>query len=250
MTVNEPSLFEIGGLNFDYSLGTQTVHALRDVDLVINEGDFICLAGPSGSGKSTLLKILGLIEPVKKGHVFFKGEDFGALNETAKNRIRKFQLGFIFQEFHLLPILNAEENVEYFLIRQRLKRDTRKERVRAALDAVGLDDHRLKRPREMSGGQRQRVAIARAIAKRPDVIIADEPTASLDQETGKTIMEIITELNRERGVSVIVASHDPMVLAMSDKVIRLRDGQIVDDTSPDSGVAASTVAGEGASACG
>ncbi len=219
-------LYDISALGFDYALGNQSVHALVDIDLEIETGDFICLAGPSGSGKSTLLNVLGLIEPVQRGTVRFLDENLETLDEAKKNRIRKFHLGFIFQQFHLIPVLSAEENVEYFLIRQKLARAERRERVRAALEAVGLWDQRAQRPYEMSGGQRQRVAIARAIAKKPDVIIADEPTASLDQETGKNIMEIIQGSNEREGVTVIAASHDPMVIGMAKRLIRLRDGRI------------------------
>lgn len=221
-------LYEVRDLDFDYPLGNQRVPALRGVDLDIAAGDFVCLAGPSGSGKSTLLNILGLIESVQQGSVCFMEQDVQRLHESARNRIRRFHLGFIFQQFHLLPVLNAMENVEYFLTRQRIPRNERRERVRRALEAVGLWEQRRQRPYEMSGGQRQRVAIARAIAKQPRVIIADEPTASLDQETGRNILEILKALNRESGVTLIMASHDPMVLGMVERLLRLRDGRIVE----------------------
>lgn len=222
------ALYDVKGLGFDYPLGKQRVPALRNIDLEISPGDFVCIAGPSGSGKSTLLNVLGLIEPVQQGTVQFENQDLADLGDREKNRIRKFHLGFVFQQFHLIPVLNAQENVEYFLTRQRLPRSERKERVREALAAVDLLEHQTKRPNEMSGGQRQRVAIARAIAKHPHVIIADEMTASLDQANGRAVMELIRTLNHEKGVTVIMASHDPMVLEMVDKIVRLRDGSVVE----------------------
>jgi ABC-type lipoprotein export system ATPase subunit len=229
------ALYDVRNVDFDYPLGNQSVPALRGINLEIAAGDFVCLAGPSGSGKSTLLNILGLIESVQQGTVRFMDESLEDLKEAQKNRIRKFHLGFIFQQFHLLPVLNASENVEYFLIRQGVPRAERKERVRAALEAVGIWDQRAKRPFEMSGGQRQRVAVARAIAKQPRVIIADEPTASLDQQNGRGILEIIRTLNRESEVTVIMASHDQMVLRMVETLVRLRDGQIADVIAQPSG---------------
>lgn len=221
-------LYETTRLGFDYQLGKQTVQALRDIDLRIDRGDFVCLSGPSGSGKTTLLSVLGLIEPVQKGKVMFEGGDVSALSEAEKNRLRRFRIGFVFQQFHLIPVLSAEENIEFFLTRQGVAKAERKKRVQEALAAVGLTAQSRQRPLEMSGGQRQRVALARAMAKRPDVIIADEPTASLDQKTGKEIMGIFEELNGSRQVTVIVASHDPMVQAFAKRQVKLRDGEVVE----------------------
>lgn len=201
------------------------VPALKNVSLTIDRGSFICLKGPSGSGKTTLLNILGLIEPIQKGDVLLNGQSFANLTESEKNGIRRERIGFIFQSFHLFPVLSARENVEYFLIKQGIQTGERKRRVEAALRDVGLLDHGKKRPLEMSGGQRQRVAIARAIAKQPEVILADEPTASLDQNTGRDIMEIFLKLNQERGTTIIVSSHDPMVQSFTPKHISLRDGE-------------------------
>lgn len=221
------ALYSTRNVCFDYLLDTQKIRALEHVSLDIAQGSLICLTGPSGSGKTTLLNLLGLIEPVQEGEVHFQGKSLRGLGEAELNELRRFRIGFIFQQFQLFPVLRADENVEYFLARQKLAPDEREKRVREALEAVGLWQHRGKRPLEMSGGQRQRVAIARAIAKKPQVIIADEPTASLDQATGKSIMELIKDLNRSMGVSVILSSHDPMVLQFTDQQIRLVDGQVV-----------------------
>ena len=219
-------LYAAKGIAFDYRLGSQTVAALAGVDLQLDRGGFYCLAGPSGSGKTTLLNLLGMIEPVQTGSLLFDGTNLARISEAEKNRIRRFRIGFVFQTFNLFPVLRAEENVEYFLHRQGVPAEERRQRVSDALNAVGLWEHRHKRPAEMSGGQRQRVAIARALAKKPDVIIGDEPTASLDQQTGKGIIDTLVELSGSTGVTTILSSHDPMVLSRAEHVITLRDGRI------------------------
>ncbi len=224
MKLNPSHLYTIRDLRFSYPLEEQRVQALRDVTLTIEKGEFACLSGPSGSGKTTLLNILGLIESVQEGLVLFQDQELKALSEREKNRIRRYKIGFVFQSFQLFPVLRADENVEYFLTRQGIPRKERSRRVDEALDAVGLREHRAKRPLEMSGGQRQRVALARAIAKRPEVIIADEPTASLDQNTGRGIMEIFKRMNDEKHVTVIVSSHDPMVHAFAPRRLEMKDG--------------------------
>jgi len=237
-SVNEKSLgwspaekiFECRGLSFEYRLGANRVMALDDVSLTIGTQDFVAISGPSGSGKSTLLNLLGMIEPLQKGDVFFDGRSYQELTEKERNWVRRFRLGFIFQNFNLIDILNAEENVEYFLGSQGLSLNERKTRVEWALKAVELWEHRFKRPHQMSGGQRQRVAIARALAKKPRVILADEPTASLDQATGQEIVKLLKRLNQTEGLTIIVSSHDPMVLEQAPKRIRLRDGRIQRDS--------------------
>jgi ABC-type lipoprotein export system ATPase subunit len=218
-------LYSVRCASFFYKLGALRVPALQDVSLEIERGGFVCLSGPSGSGKTTLLNLLGLIEPVQEGSITFLGTSVQSLGERERNAIRRYHIGFVFQTFQLFPVLRADENVEYFLTRQRLDRRTRQERVRAALEAVGLWEHRRKRPSEMSGGQRQRVAVARAMAKRPDIIVADEPTAHLDQATGRGIMDVLSRLNREQGVTLIMASHDPMVQGYARTRVRLVDGR-------------------------
>jgi putative ABC transport system ATP-binding protein len=220
------SLYEVRDVRFSYQLGDLRAPALNGVTLEIARGDFVCLSGPSGSGKTTLLNLLGLIEPVQEGSVAFAGTSMQSLSERARNRIRRYQIGFVFQTFQLFPVLRADENVEYFLTRQRLSRETRRERVREALDVVGVWEHRHKRPSEMSGGQRQRVAVARALAKHPDVIIADEPTANLDQATGRGVMEVFSRLNVEHGVTLLMSSHDPMVQGFAQRRIQLVDGRV------------------------
>lgn len=221
------TLFEVKDLSFSYKLGKDTqIAALKKVSLGINPGDFVCFAGPSGSGKSTLLNLLGLIESGSGESIYYKNKKLSGLTEDELNHIRLFELGFIFQHFNLFNILSVFENVEYFMIQQGQDPKKRKETVESCLKKVGLWDHRDKRPMELSGGQKQRVAIARALAKYPKIIIADEPTASLDQVTGREIMELLLKLNREEKVTVIMSSHDPMVLELAPKVLRLKDGMI------------------------
>jgi putative ABC transport system ATP-binding protein len=220
------SLYELSNVTFHYQLGNQRVQALQNVNLSIASGEFVCLRGPSGSGKTTLLNLLGLIEPPQDGTALFEGDNLGTISEKQKNHIRRFRIGFVFQNFHLIPVLRADENVEYFLSRQGLPKTQRKARVEAALRSVGLWEHRHKKPLEMSGGQRQRVAIARALAKNPHVIVADEPTASLDSGTGREIMSLLRVMNQEQGVTILVSSHDPMVIDFARRTVELHDGSI------------------------
>ncbi len=221
------NLFTIKDLSFCYTLGTQKIEAIRDISIDIPSQSLITFTGPSGSGKSTLLNILGLIEPMQEGQILFFDEEISHLSERKKNKLRKFKIGFIFQQFHLIPVLTAEENVKYFLSRQKLPRIEVKRRSKEALESVGLWEHRMKKPTELSGGQRQRVAIARALAKEPEVIIADEPTASLDQETGREIMDLLRHLVREKGVSIVLTTHDPMVRTYADTNFHLQDGRVI-----------------------
>lgn len=214
-------LFNIRDLQFSYTLGKEKILAIRDLNLDIPSNTLIAISGPSGSGKSTLLNLLGLIEPVQKGSLLFQGEDVGPMSEKKKNEIRKNEIGFIFQQFHLMPVLTAEENVRYFLAKQKRPSQEIDERTEEALRLVGLWEHRKKKPSELSGGQKQRVAIARAIAKKPQVLIADEPTASLDQKTGREIMDLLAQMG-----SVILTTHDPMVQSFAKVHYHLVDGQI------------------------
>jgi putative ABC transport system ATP-binding protein len=214
-------------LTFRYQVGQQSVAALNNVTLDLPVGCFTCVTGPSGSGKSTLLHVLGLIEDVQQdGDVEFLGQSLKGLSDRERSTLRRFAIGFVFQSFHLIPVLSAFENVEYFVARQGLRGAERAKRVKQALESVGVWELRDKRPADMSGGQRQRVAIARALAKQPRVILADEPTANLDQKTGEGIMGVFEALARDHGVSLVLTSHDPMVLKFCPQVIRLVDGRL------------------------
>lgn len=220
-------MFSINSLSFSYFLNGVEIVVLNDLSLEIKEGKVTTLLGPSGSGKSTLLNLLGLIEPMQKGQIFFNGKSYDHLSKKGQNHLRLYEMGFVFQQFHLIPVLTAEENVAYFLKTQGLKRSEIELRVKDALKAVGLWEHRMKKPNEMSGGQKQRVAIARALAKRPQVILADEPTASLDQMTGQQVIKIFHDLAVQEGVSVVIATHDPMVTSFAHESFHLKDGRLI-----------------------
>jgi putative ABC transport system ATP-binding protein len=219
------SLYSCQQISHSYRQGQQLFPALHDVNLEITSGEFCLIMGPSGSGKSTLLNLLGLIEPLQSGTIFFQGQELQSMNEGMKNQLRRFQLGFIFQSFHLFDVLSAAENVEFFLTRQGLPAAERKKRVQECLEAVDLWDHRNKRPQELSGGQRQRVAIARALAKQPAVILADEPTASLDQDTARSILLLLKNLCAQ-GRTIIISSHDPVSRDYASRVLHLQDGRL------------------------
>lgn len=230
MSPTSSILYQAKALSFDYRLDQQTVHALDQVDLEIKRGELLLIMGPSGSGKSTLLNLLGLIEPLQAGSLLFNGLDLRQQNEKKLNELRRFKIGFVFQSFLLFDVLTAAENVEYFLVRQGIERKERQKRVQEALRMVELEAQASQRPQQMSGGQRQRVAIARALAKRPEVIIADEPTASLDQKTSRDILQILRTLAND-GVTVIMASHDSLVRDYATRQLHIADGKIIEGGS-------------------
>jgi putative ABC transport system ATP-binding protein len=213
-------------LSFDYERDSKA-RVLNNVNVRIEHGEGICLTGPSGSGKSTLLNLLGLIEAPQGGDLCFMDRPVHGMNEAELNDLRRFHIGFIFQDFQLIDVLSVYENVEFFLTRQKVPKALRQERVESALQDLGLWEHRFKRPNQLSGGQKQRVAVARALAKQPLVVVADEPTASLDSRTGRQLMENLKSIQESRGVTLILASHDPMVLEFGLREIRMQDGRIL-----------------------
>ncbi len=224
----ETCMYPVSLRNVDktYRLDTVTVPALSGVSIDIRPGRFTVLCGPSGSGKTTLLNMMGCIDRPDAGEIQVDGQAVQAMTDDALSDFRARRIGFVFQNFNLLPVLTAFENVEYPLVLAAVPAAQRKERVRALLDAVGLADRAGNRPGQLSGGQRQRVAIARALATEPALVLADEPTANLDSQTGAEIIALMRRLQRERGASFVFSSHDPMVLAQADDVVRIRDGRI------------------------
>ena len=224
----ETCMYPVSLRNVDktYRLDTVTVPALSGVSIDIRPGRFTVLCGPSGSGKTTLLNMMGCIDRPDGGEILVDGLAVQALTDDALSDFRARRIGFVFQNFNLLPVLTAFENVEYPLVLAAVPAAQRKERVRTLLDAVGLADRAGNRPGQLSGGQRQRVAIARALATEPALVLADEPTANLDSQTGAEIIALMRRLQRERGASFVFSSHDPMVLAQADDVVRIRDGRI------------------------
>lgn len=209
-----------------YGEGAAQVTALRDVNLDANRGEVLMLAGPSGSGKTTLLSIMGAILQPSGGSVCLSGREIGGLSETELPRIRMDKIGFIFQAFNLFPALTAQENVQLALELKGVKSRAAGAAASGLLDRVGLSDKRNTRPAELSGGQKQRVAIARALAGDPEIILADEPTASLDSTSGKVVMDMLTSLAKERGRAVVIVTHDSRVLSYADRVVHLADGTI------------------------
>ena len=221
-------LVEARSISKEFILGKQTVTALSNVSLEVHKGEFLALAGPSGSGKSTMLNMIGCIDTPSAGSIFIEGKDVSGKTANELADLRLNTLGFVFQTFNLLPVLTAWENVEYPMLQQQhFDKKTRQERIRHYLNVVGLEQHVHHRPNELSGGQRQRVAIARALATNPSIVLADEPTANLDQKTGADILRLMKKLNQEEGTTFIFSTHDARVMEMADRVIELADGKIL-----------------------
>jgi putative ABC transport system ATP-binding protein len=211
-----------------YSLGNQRVEALGPVNLAIEEGDFLAIAGPSGSGKSTLLNLIGCIDKPTTGQIYIDGQSIADYTANQLADLRARSIGFIFQTFNLLPVLSAEENVEYPLLQfKELSKRDRQERVQHFLNIVGLEKFSRHRPNELSGGQRQRVAIARALVTKPKLVLADEPTANLDQKTGASILELMRLVNRLQKTTFVFSTHDLSVMRMANRLVHIQDGKIV-----------------------
>lgn len=209
-----------------YHLDAVDVPALIDINLDIRPNCFTVISGASGSGKTTLLNLIGCIDHPDRGEIVVAGESIQTMSDDALSDFRARHLGFIFQNFNLLPVLTAYENIEYPLMLTKVPADQRKKRVLALLDAVGLSDRAQNRPGQLSGGQRQRVAIARALSTEPKLVLADEPTANLDSQTGAAIIALMRKMQREHQVSFVFSSHDPQVQAEADDAIFIRDGRI------------------------
>jgi putative ABC transport system ATP-binding protein len=214
-----------------YEMGTQTIHALRGIDLSIDEGEFVAIMGPSGSGKSTLMNIIGCLDVPNNGTYYLNGTDVSHMTSDQRSRIRNKQIGFVFQQFNLLPRTTAVKQVAMPLMYAGVKRSERMERAQGSLSEVGLGDRMDHKPDELSGGQQQRVAIARALVTRPSIILADEPTGNLDTQSGGEIMAILRKLNVENGNTIIVITHDPEIAGQANRTIWLRDGLIVNGES-------------------
>ncbi len=214
----------ISGVSKAYVMGGNPVPALRDVNLVIDAGDFVALTGPSGSGKSTLLNLCGLLDRADSGKITLDSVDVSGLDSEQLTVLRRERLGFVFQNFNLVPVMSVFENVEFPLFLQGMPEAERKDRVNRTLARVGLDAFAKRRPDELSGGQRQRVAIARALVKSARVVIADEPTANLDSVNAAQVVDLMRALARDEGTTCIIATHDPRVSDHCDRVVRLVDG--------------------------
>jgi putative ABC transport system ATP-binding protein len=212
-----------------YRQNAVAVTALNGVSLSIEKGGFVAIAGPSGSGKTTLMNIIGGLDSADSGRVVVDGDVLNEMTQSELARLRLYKVGFVFQAYNLIPVLSAQENVEFVMLLQGVPPEERRERARAILDDVGLAGMYHRRPAELSGGQQQRVAVARAIVSNPSMVLADEPTANLDSKTGANLLEIMEEMNAKKQVTFIFSTHDKMVMDYAHRLIYLRDGQVVED---------------------
>jgi putative ABC transport system ATP-binding protein len=210
----------------EYVMGRTVVKALRGVSLEIHRGEFLCIAGPSGSGKTTLLNLIGCLDKPTSGRIILEGQDLSTCSPRELAWVRRRRLGFVFQTFNLVPVLTAYENVELPLLLLGVGAAERRRRVQELLEALGISDLAHHRPDEMSGGQQQRVSIARALVTHPALVLADEPTANLDSETGKTIIELMHDLNTKDGTTFVFSTHDPKVMERASRLVQIRDGLI------------------------
>ncbi|KAJ0072930.1 ABC transporter ATP-binding protein [Bacillus altitudinis] len=221
-------MIQLSNVTKSYEVAEETFDVLSDVDLVIGKGEYMSIMGPSGSGKSTLMNIIGCLDHPTSGQYHFQGMELSAAKDQELAVIRNRSIGFVFQQFHLLPRLNARRNVELPMIYAGISQKERKERAEMALEKVGLADRMKHMPNELSGGQKQRVAIARAIVNEPKLILADEPTGALDSKTSGSIMEQFTKLNEE-GTTVVLVTHEEEIAAYTNRIVVVRDGRLVQD---------------------
>ena len=229
------AIVKLTGVKKVYAMGKVSLEAVKGVDLAIEKGDFISIAGPSGSGKTTILNMIGCIDTPTEGSVEIDGRSTANLKDRELTTLRHETLGFIFQSFNLVPVLNVYENIEFPLLlgRERLGGKEKRQWIEYLMDQVGLADHRRQRPNELSGGQRQRVAIARALATKPEIVLADEPTANLDSATGESIIGLMKTINRAEHTTFIFSTHDPKIVAIADHVVRLQDGRVTSEERRD-----------------
>lgn len=225
------AIVELKDVQKIYPLGKTEVHAVKGVSFEICKGDFISIAGPSGSGKSTILNMIGCIDVPTQGSVLINGTETGGLTDKQITDLRHEVLGFIFQSFNLIPVLNVYENVEFPLLlgKNSMNKKEKNEWIDMLINEVGLSEWRNHKPNELSGGQRQRVAIARALATKPEIVLADEPTANLDSVTSDAIIKLMKKINRDLGTTFIFSTHDATIVDVADHILRLRDGLITEN---------------------
>ncbi|MEB2357495.1 ABC transporter ATP-binding protein [Bacillus pumilus] len=221
-------MIQLSNVTKSYEVAEESFDVLSEIDLVIEKGEYMSIMGPSGSGKSTLMNIIGCLDRPTTGQYHFQGRELSAAKDQDLAVIRNQFIGFVFQQFHLLPRLNARRNVELPMIYAGISQKERKERAEMALEKVGLSDRMKHMPSELSGGQKQRVAIARAIVNKPKLILADEPTGALDSKTSFSIMEQFTKLNEE-GTTIVLVTHEEEIAAYTNRTVVVRDGRLVED---------------------
>jgi len=225
--MTEEVLVKLEDVHKIYRLGKVEIHALRGVDLEVSRGEFVAIVGPSGSGKSTLLNMIGAMDKPTRGHIYIEGRDITKMGDAERAKLRLEKIGFVFQQYHLIPWLPAIKSVEVPMMIANVPQAERRKRAEKLLRAVGLGERMYHKPSELSGGEQQRVAIARALANNPEILLADEPTGNLDTKTGAEIVNLIRRLNEEMGVTCIVVTHDLEVAAAAKRILYLRDGRIV-----------------------
>ncbi len=226
------AIVKLENVSKDYKQGEIIVHAIQNINLSFSGGEFTAMAGPSGSGKSTMLNIIGGMLKPTRGSVEIGGDDITRMSASSLSHLRRDRIGFVFQNYSLIPVLTAFENAEYVLMLQGMPAPKRREIVLGILDEVGLGGLEKRFPRELSGGQQQRVAIARAIASEPALVLADEPTANVDSKTGAALLDLMRGLNESKGATFLFATHEKDVMLSAKRLILLKDGQVVDDGDP------------------
>lgn len=225
--MKKKAIIRIEGVWKTYKMGEVEVHALRGMNFEVKKGEFVAIMGPSGSGKSTAVNMVGCLDVPTKGNIFLDGKNIAKMSESQLAQIRGRKIGFIFQQFNLIPSLTAKRNITLPMIFQGVSYEKRVKRAEKLLRLVDLGDRMQHKPSEMSGGQQQRVAIARSLANDPEVILADEPTGNLDSETGKKVMDFLRQLNKKEGKTVIMVTHDPKLAKVADRIAHLKDGVII-----------------------
>lgn len=223
------NIIELKNIQKYYPMGRESLHVLKSIDLKIKKGDFLMIVGQSGSGKTTLLNILGFLDKFDEGNYLYKGDDVTNLDEKQRSRFRNTNIGFVFQQFNLIPTLDIYKNIELPMIyNDKYSKEEKDKRIKERLKMVGLLDKIHQKPLELSGGQQQRITIARALVNDPDIIFADEPTGALDTDTSRDIMELLKDLN-EKGKTIIMVTHEPDLLKYATQVIRLRNGVVIEE---------------------
>lgn len=222
-------LIETKQLSRVFGSGNTLVSALQGIDLEVQQGEFTAIVGPSGSGKTTLLQHLSGLDQPSSGEIWLAGQSLSTMKASTLTDFRRDHLGFVFQAYNLIPVLSAEENIEYIMLLQGVSSAERKRKVRSIMASLGLEGLAHRRPAELSGGQQQRVAVARAVVSEPDLVFADEPTANIDSQQGHDLLSMMQTLNKEKGVTFLFATHDPKVMACAKRIIHLEDGKIISD---------------------
>ncbi len=222
-------MIKLENITKEYRMGEDIVHAVSGISLEIDEGEFIALVGPSGSGKSTMMHIIGGLDTPTSGRVIVDGQDLSRASDRELSRYRNEKIGFVFQAFNLHPTYTATENVALPLIFSGISQSKRLKMAAEALEIVGLAERASHRPNQLSGGERQRVSIARALVTQPKILLADEPTGNLDSRNGKHVMELLSQLNKEKGITLIIVTHDIEIAAIAGRIIKMKDGKIVED---------------------